>query len=517
MASESASVVVTDAAAAEQPRAGGAKPVIAKVGVIGSGVMGSGIAAHAANAGAQVVLLDIVPEGATDRSMLAKGALEKMAKQKPAPFMSSRAAKLITVGNLEDDLQKLADCDWIVEVVVERLDVKQQIYRALDTVRKPGSIVSSNTSTIPLQKLVDGLPESFRRDFLVTHFFNPPRYMRLLEIVAGPATRPEVVEAIRAFCDVRLGKSVVFCKDTPAFIANRIGTFWIEVATREAIDLGLTVEEADAVAGKYIGFPKTGIFGLADLVGIDLMPHIAASLLSTLPEGDAYRSVHREEPLITRMIESGLTGPQGQGRLLPHGEEGRRARDAGDRPADRRVPPDARGAARESRRGEERRQRAGGAARARRALRPRRAVRVADAVADARLRGVARAGDRRRRRQRRRGDARRLQLGVRAVRAHRPAGAGVVRAAAGGGRARGAAAARVGRRRNVLPRRRRQAAAGRGDGRGRRQRLRRRAAARGRAAPRRRQARRQAGGEELARRACGTSATACSASSSTPR
>ncbi|HLE85274.1 MAG TPA: 3-hydroxyacyl-CoA dehydrogenase NAD-binding domain-containing protein, partial [Thermoanaerobaculia bacterium] len=275
--------------------------------------MGSGIAAHVANAGVPVVLLDVVAEGAEDRSAIARGALERLRKAKPAPFMSERAARLITPGNLEDDLGLLPDCDWIIEAVVERLDVKQQVYRRLDAVRRAGSIVSSNTSTIPLEKLVAGLPESFARDFLVTHFFNPPRYMRLLELVAGDRTRPEAVQAVRDFCDHRLGKSVVACKDTPGFIANRIGTFWIEVATLEAIAGGLTVEEADAVAGRYMGFPKTGVFGLMDLVGIDLGPHIAASLLATLPADDPYREVHREVPLITKMIATGLTGRKGKG------------------------------------------------------------------------------------------------------------------------------------------------------------------------------------------------------------
>jgi len=286
---------------------------IAKVGVLGAGVMGAGIAAHVANAGIPVVLLDIVPEGATDRNALAAGALAKLQKAKPAPFMAERNARLVTPGNLEDDLDELADCDWIVEAVVERLDVKQQVYRRLDAVRKPGSIVSSNTSTIPLAKLLDGLPESFQRDFLVTHFFNPPRYMRLLELVTGERTRPEAVAAVRSFCDVALGKSVVDCKDTPGFIANRIGTFWIEAATLEAIEGGLTVEEADAVAGRPMGFPKTGVFGLMDLVGIDLGPHIAASLLATLPPDDEYRALHRDLPLVRKMIESGLTGRKGKG------------------------------------------------------------------------------------------------------------------------------------------------------------------------------------------------------------
>ena len=303
---------VAEPAAAPARPAGPALP-IARVGVLGAGVMGAGIAAHVANAGVPVVLLDIVPEGASDRNALAAGALEKLKKAKPAPLMSERNARLITPGNLEDHLGLLSDCDWIIEAVVERPDVKQAVYRRVDAVRKSGSIVSSNTSTIPLGKLLEGLPETFQRDFLVTHFFNPPRYMRLLELVAGPRTRPDAIATVRAFCDVALGKSVVGCKDTPGFIANRVGTFWIESATRAAIEGGLTVEEADAVSGRPMGFPKTGIFGLMDLVGIDLGPHIAASLLATLPSDDGYRDVHRDLPLIQKMIAGGLTGRKGKG------------------------------------------------------------------------------------------------------------------------------------------------------------------------------------------------------------
>lgn len=295
---------------------------IAKVGVIGAGVMGAGIAAHFANAGLPVVLLDIVPEGATDRNVIAAGAIKKMKKTKPAPFMSAARARLVTPGNLEDHLELLADCDWIVEAVVERLDVKQSVYRRLDAVRRPGTIVSSNTSTIPISHLVEGLPETFARDFLVTHFFNPPRYMRLLEIVAGKATRPEVVAAVTAFADERLGKSVVACKDTPGFIANRIGTFWLEAATKAAIEGGLTVEEADAVAGRPMGFPKTGIFGLLDLVGLDLGPHIAASLLATLPADDPYREIYEDRPLLRRMIAEGYTGRKGKGGFYRLDREG---------------------------------------------------------------------------------------------------------------------------------------------------------------------------------------------------
>jgi 3-hydroxyacyl-CoA dehydrogenase len=296
---------------------------IEKVAVLGAGVMGAAIAAHVANAGLPVLLLDIVPEGAEDRSMIAKGSIEKMLKAEPAPFMSKRVAKLMTPGNLEDDLPKLAEIDWIIEAVIENPKIKSALYAKIDAVRKPGSIVSSNTSTIPLQYLIQGQSEAFKRDFLITHFFNPPRYMRLLELVAGPETRAGAVQEIAAFCDVRLGKGVVHAKDTPGFIANRIGTLWIQSGINAAMDLGLAVEEADALAGRPMGIPKTGIFGLTDLVGIDLMPHLATSLLKTLPEQDDYRRLHREIPLITSMIEQGLTGRKGKGgfyRLVRDGE-----------------------------------------------------------------------------------------------------------------------------------------------------------------------------------------------------
>jgi 3-hydroxyacyl-CoA dehydrogenase len=286
---------------------------IRKAAVIGAGLMGSGIAAHIANAGVPVVLLDIVPKGAANRNALAEGAVAKLLKSDPAAFMHPRNAKLVTAGNLEDHLHLLKDCDWIVEAVIEDVGVKQALYRKLEAVRKPGGVVSSNTSTIPLRMLTEGASPEFARDFLVTHFFNPPRYMRLLEIVAGPATRPEAVEAIDGFCDVRLGKGVVRCKDTPGFIANRIGTYWIQAAANAAVDLGLDVEEADAVMGRPFGIPKTGVFGLIDLVGLDLLPHVARSLQATLPARDAYQAIYREEPLFQRMIDEGLIGRKGKG------------------------------------------------------------------------------------------------------------------------------------------------------------------------------------------------------------
>lgn len=286
---------------------------IAKVAVIGSGVMGSGIAAQIANAGVPVVLLDIVPKDAKDRSMLAKGAIERMLKADPAPFMVPENAMLVTPGNLEDDLELLGACDWIIEVVLEDLKVKHATYEKIAKYRKPGAIVSSNTSTIPLHTLVEPFGADFARDFLITHFFNPPRYMRLLELVVGEKTRPEVIKTICDFCDIRLGKGVVRCHDTPGFIANRIGVFWLQTALNVALAEGVPVEVADAVMGKPVGIPKTAVFGLLDLIGIDLMPHLADSMLATLPEKDWYRAIYIDHPLIRAMIAAGYTGRKGKG------------------------------------------------------------------------------------------------------------------------------------------------------------------------------------------------------------
>lgn len=286
---------------------------INKVCVIGAGVMGAGIAAQVANAGVPVLLLDIVPKDGADRDAIAKGAVAKMLKTEPAPFMSPAAAKLVETGNIEDHLGKVAECDWIVEAVVERLDIKQALYARLEELKRPGTAVSSNTSTIPLGHLVEGRSEQFKRDFLITHFFNPPRYMRLIEIVTSDHTDAGVAAKVEQFVDHRMGKRIVRAKDTPGFIANRIGTYWLAIALNAALDQGLTVEEADQIGGRPMGVPKTGIFGLLDLVGIDLMPLLAKSLSSTLPEGDAYFDTIRPLPLIDKMIAEGFTGRKGKG------------------------------------------------------------------------------------------------------------------------------------------------------------------------------------------------------------
>ena len=286
---------------------------ISKVAVIGAGVMGCGIAAQIANAGTPVLLLDILPKEGSNRNAVAEAAVSRAKKTDPAPFMSADAAKLIECGNIEDHLSRVSECDWVVEVIVENIGVKQALYRKLEAVRRPGTAISSNTSTIPLANLIEGLPETFARDFMITHFFNPPRYMRLLELVTGPQTDPVLAAKIAQFCDVSLGKSVVSCKDSPGFIANRLGVFWLTSAVTDAIDLGLTVEEADAIMGAPFGIPKTGVFGLMDLVGLDLMPHVNASLAGALSESDAFHAKNRPVPVIGKLIEAGYTGRKGKG------------------------------------------------------------------------------------------------------------------------------------------------------------------------------------------------------------
>ncbi len=286
---------------------------IKKVCVIGAGTMGAGIAAQVANAGVPVLLLDILAKEGDDRDAVAKAAVARMLKTDPAPFMSKAAPRLVETGNIEDHLGRVAECDWVVEAIVERLDIKQSLYARIEAVKRPGTAVSSNTSTIPLAQLVEGRSDQFKRDFLITHFFNPPRYMRLLEIVAGPQSDPDVVGKVAGFADRVLGKSIIRTNDTPGFVANRIGTYWLQVAVNAAMDMGLTIEEADQIGGKPMGVPRTGVFGLIDLVGLDLMPLLQKSLTSTLKPGDPYFETVRESAMIAKMIETGHTGRKGKG------------------------------------------------------------------------------------------------------------------------------------------------------------------------------------------------------------
>ena len=264
------------------PAAGG-RTRITRLGVIGAGTMGSGIAALAASAGIPVVLLDVPAEGA-DRSAIARGAVERAVKGKPAPFMHPARARLITTGNIDDHLALLADCDLVTEAIIEQPGPKQALYEKLEGVVKPTAIVSSNTSGIPMAVLLEGRSPRFRQRFLGTHFFAPPRYMHLLEIIPTPETDPGVVDAVRAFGERVLGKGIVTCKDAPGFIANRLGVHGM-VATLRAKDRhGLTIDEVDALTGPLLGRPKSATFRTADLSGVDVIKHVSAGLAESTGE-----------------------------------------------------------------------------------------------------------------------------------------------------------------------------------------------------------------------------------------
>jgi len=278
--------------------------------VIGAGTMGLGIAGQLANAGIEVILLDVATAG-EHRNVVAERALERLLDPSQPGLLHKNFLSRIRIGNIEDDLHLLSDVDWIAEAVVERLDVKQALYKRIDAVRKQGSIVSSNTSTIPIALLVAEMPASFRAEFAITHFFNPVRFMRLLEIVRGEETRDAVMDCLEAFGDERLGKGVVICRDTPGFLGNRVGVFAIQTALHAALRMGLSPEQADAVFGRPMGIPKTGVFGLYDLIGIDLMSDVVRSLVSILPADDPFHAVAAEIPLMTRMINAGLIGNKG--------------------------------------------------------------------------------------------------------------------------------------------------------------------------------------------------------------
>lgn len=285
---------------------------IAKVCVIGAGTMGSGIAAQVANAGGEVLLLDIVSREGS-RNSVTERALERIAKSEPPLLMKPENIERIAIGNIEDDLGKIAGCDWIVEAVVERLAVKRDLYRSLLPHLKADAVLSSNTSTIPIALLMEDMPEALKARFCITHFFNPVRYMRLLELVRGEATRPEVMERMADYCDRALGKGVVICADTPGFLGNRVGVFAMQAAIHEATALGIAIEDADAIFGRPMGIPKTGAFALYDLIGVDLMADVVRSLRSILPQGDPFHEVGAENALINAQIEKGFTGNKGKG------------------------------------------------------------------------------------------------------------------------------------------------------------------------------------------------------------
>ena len=279
---------------------------IKKVVVIGSGTMGSGIAAQVANAGIPVYLLDI-------NSEISKNACERIKKSRPPLLMNDKLSNLIYSGNIEDDLMHIKDADWIVEAVVERIDIKRSIYQKIDKLRKSSALVSSNTSSIPLRVLSEQMSEKMKKVFCITHFFNPVRYMRLLELVITSMNDIEKINELKIFCDEKLGKTVVVCNDSPGFLGNRVGVYAMQVAMTEAFNLCLSVEEADAVFGRPMGIPKTGVFGLYDLIGIDLMADVLKSFVKELPSQDPFHEVGKKIPLINKLIDEGYTGRKGKG------------------------------------------------------------------------------------------------------------------------------------------------------------------------------------------------------------
>tara|TARA_B100000579_G_scaffold425250_1_gene430724 strand:- start:1512 stop:3692 length:2181 start_codon:yes stop_codon:yes gene_type:complete len=283
-----------------------------KVVIIGSGTMGSGIAAQVANAGINVILLDL-PSKEGPKNQITEKAKDRILKSRPPLLVEKNKIDLIEAGNIEDNFNEIKDADWIVEAVVERIDIKHDIYKKIEEVRKDDSIISSNTSTIPLKVLSEKMSDQMKKNFCITHFFNPVRYMGLLEIVTEPINDKEKIDMLKSFCDEKLGKGVIICKDTPGFLGNRVGVYAMQVAMTEAFEMGLSIEEADAVFGRPMGIPKTGVFGLYDLIGIDLMRDVLKSFIKELPKEDPFHEVAQENKFITKMINNGYTGRKGKG------------------------------------------------------------------------------------------------------------------------------------------------------------------------------------------------------------
>jgi 3-hydroxyacyl-CoA dehydrogenase len=289
---------------------------IHKVAVLGAGTMGARIAAHFANAGVPSFLLDIVPAGVESgagpaaRNKIAAAGLEGAKKSKPAAFMDSSLARLVTVGNFEDDLKKLTEVDWIIEAVVENLELKRALLRKVEAIRKPGTIITTNTSGLPVGKIAEGFSDDFRRCWFGTHFFNPPRYMRLLELIPTPEADRGLIDSISHFCDVRLGKGVVLAKDTPNFIANRIGTFSVLNVTRLMQEMDLSIEEVDALTGQAVGWPKSATFRTIDLVGLDILGHVVGNMTTNVHDE---RSELKLPVFFTQMLERKWLGDKAKG------------------------------------------------------------------------------------------------------------------------------------------------------------------------------------------------------------
>ena len=311
---------------------------IKKVAVLGSGVMGSGIACHFANIGLEVVMLDIVPfdladhekEHPTARNRIVAGALKKALKARPAPLYDKAFASRITVGNFDDDFKKVADADWIIEVVIEKLDIKKQVLAKVDAHRKAGSLITSNTSSIPIHLMLEGRSDDFRKHFCGTHFFNPARYMRLLEIIPTGETDPEVIRFLMKYGDVYLGKQTVLCKDTPAFIANRIGFYSGVKLNGLTNKYQLSIEEVDALTGPAIARPKTGTFRLQDLVGLDTNDKVVRFVTDSCPDDEYVKTIKDQEnpKYLAFLLENGFIGDKaGQGfykKTAEKDEKGRR-------------------------------------------------------------------------------------------------------------------------------------------------------------------------------------------------
>jgi 3-hydroxyacyl-CoA dehydrogenase len=291
---------------------------IEKAVVLGAGTMGSRIAAHFANAGLPCVLLDIVPPNlpagqAADRNKIVRAGLEAARKAKPAAFFSSSLADKVAIGNFDDDLPRCAEADWIIEVVAENLEIKRKLLARVAQYRKTGAIVTTNTSGLPVHLIAEGMSEEFQQHWAGTHFFNPPRYMKLVEVIPGPKTSADVIESLSDFCDHRLGKGVVLAKDTPNFIANRIGTFSMLNVLRLMTALGMTVEEVDACTGPAIGQPKSATFRTADIVGLDVLLHVVKNIYETVPN-DESREIYKPPAFLEEMVRRGWLGDKtGQG------------------------------------------------------------------------------------------------------------------------------------------------------------------------------------------------------------
>jgi len=279
---------------------------IKKVAVLGSGVMGSRIACHLAQTGSEVLLLDLPPEEGA-RNAVAAGHLKAALKSNPSPIYSKRFAGRIQTGNFDDDLPKIAECDWIIEVIVERLDIKQQLFERVEQHRKPGTFITTNTSGIPIAQLSEGRSDDFQAHFCGTHFFNPPRYLPLLEIIPGPKTKPDVLDFFSDYGERILGKQAVLCKDTPAFIANRVGVFAIQALFHTVSEMGLSVEAVDKLTGPAMGRPKSATFRTCDVVGLDTLVHVANGVAANCPN-DERQSVFAIPDYVQHLVDKGALG-----------------------------------------------------------------------------------------------------------------------------------------------------------------------------------------------------------------